>query len=69
MDNLFNFNLNFFNDFFSCSDFNDLVNVFLNNFVDFNELRDDSFKFNNLMLFDNSFNDFLDFNDLWYFND
>lgn len=52
LDNLFDFNWNLFNYLFSVSDFDYFVNVFFDNFVHFNQLRNDGLKLNNLMLFD-----------------
>lgn len=68
LDDLFNFNLNFFNDFFSESDLDNLLNILFNYFVNLNQLWNNGFKFNNLVLFDHLFDNLFDFNYSWDFN-
>lgn len=68
LDDLFNFNRNFLDNLFSESYFDDLVNVFLNDFMNLNQLRNNSLEFNNLVLLNEFFNDLFNFNDLWNFN-
>lgn len=68
LDDLFNFNRDFLDNLFSESYFDDLVNVFFYDFVNLNQLRNNSFEFNNLVLLNEFFNNLFNFNNLWYFN-
>ena len=68
MNDLLNFDWNLLDDLFSGSDLNNLVNVFLDDFMNFDQMWNNSFKLDDLVLFDEFFNDLLDFNDSWNLN-
>ena len=55
MNDPFNFDWNFLDNFFSGSDLNNLVNVFLDDFVNLDQLWNNRFKFDDLVLFDELF--------------
>ena len=68
MNDLLNFDWNLLDDLFSGSDLNNLVNVFLDDFMNLDQMWNNSFKLDDLVLFDEFFNDLLDFNDSWNLN-
>ena len=68
MNDLLNFDWNLLDDLFSGSDLNNLVNVFFDDFMNLDQMWNNSFKLDDLVLFDEFFNDLLDFNDSWNLN-
>lgn len=65
MDDLLDLDLDFFDNFFPDPDLDDLVNILLDDFMYFDQLWDNSFQFNNLMLLDHFLNDLFNFNQSW----
>jgi hypothetical protein len=68
LNDLLNFDWNLLDDLFSGSDLNNLVNVFFDDFMNFDQMWNNSFKLDDLVLFNEFFNDLLDFNDSWNLN-
>ncbi len=66
--NLFDFDWNLFDDFLHNWDGDDLVNVLLNDFVDFDKLWNNCFQLYKFFLLNHLFNDLFDFNHFWNFN-
>ena len=69
MDNLLNLNFNFLDNFLNNWDGDDLVNVFLDDLMNFNKLRNNGFKLDDLLFLNHLFNDLFNFNDFGHFND
>ncbi len=69
LDDLLNFNWDFLDDLFSGSNFNDLFDVLLDDFVNLDQLWNDGFKFDDLVLVNKLLNELFDFNNSWDFDD
>ena len=68
LDDLLNFNWDFLDDFFSDYNFNDLFDVLLDDFVNLDQLWNDCFKFDDLVLVNKLLNELFDFNNSWDFD-